>query len=50
VVITDNGDGTATIQATKPRRGKHRFALTATNSAGSVSQVFTLTIKKASNG
>jgi hypothetical protein len=46
LVLTDNGNGTATLRATKARRGRHRFFLTATNSAGSVTQDFTLTIEK----
>jgi hypothetical protein len=47
LTLVDNHDGTATLQATKARRGKHRFVLTATNSAGSVTQIFTLTVRKA---
>jgi hypothetical protein len=46
LVLTDDGDGTATLQASKARRGKHRFTLTATNAAGAVTQTFTLTVRK----
>jgi hypothetical protein len=50
LVLIDNHNGTATLQTTKARRGKHRFVLTATNSAGSVTQTFTLTIRKMTAG
>jgi hypothetical protein len=50
LVLTDNGNGTATLEATKAGRGKHRFVLTATNAAGAVTQTFTLTVRKAAAG
>jgi hypothetical protein len=46
LVLTDNHNGTATLSATKAHRGKHSFVLTATNSASSVRQTFTLTVRK----
>ena len=50
LVLTDNGNGTATLQAAKAGRGKHRFVITATNAAGTVTQTFTLTVRKAAAG
>jgi hypothetical protein len=50
LVLTDNHDGTATLSTTKARRGKHRFILTATNSLGSVTQIFTLSVRKKAAG
>jgi hypothetical protein len=46
LALIDNHDGTATLQTTKARSGKHRFVLTATNSAGSVTQIFTLIVHR----
>ena len=46
LVLTDNGNGTATLEATKARRGKHSFTLTATNTVSSAVQTFVLTVKK----
>ncbi len=46
LVLTDNGDGTATLSATKAHKGRHSFTLTATNSAASVTQTFVLTVRK----
>jgi hypothetical protein len=47
VTLTDYHDGYATLTATEPLPGKHRFTLVATNSAGTVTQKFVLTVKKA---
>jgi hypothetical protein len=47
VGFTDNHNGTATLSSTAPKRGKHVFTFTATNSAGSVTQTFLLTVGKA---
>ncbi|MGH9018503.1 MAG: Kelch repeat-containing protein, partial [Acidimicrobiales bacterium] len=46
LVLTDNGNGTATLSATRVRRGKHKIVLTATNSGGSATQTFVLTVGK----
>jgi hypothetical protein len=50
LTLTDNNDGTATLAATKAGRGRHRFVLTATNAAGTVTQTFTLTVRRSAAG
>jgi hypothetical protein len=46
LTLDDHGNGTATLAATKARKGKHRFTLTASNSAGAVNQTFVLTVRR----
>jgi hypothetical protein len=47
VSFTDNGDGSATISGTPNASGPFTFTITATNSQGSDSQSFTLTVNAA---
>jgi hypothetical protein len=44
--LTNNGNGTATLSATKPHKGRHRFTLTAESGDLSTRQTFTLTVQK----
>ncbi|MGA2827584.1 MAG: putative Ig domain-containing protein [Streptosporangiaceae bacterium] len=49
VTWTDNGDGTATLAGTPgvDQGGVYKFTITATNSGGTASQAFTLTVDQA---
>jgi hypothetical protein len=46
MILTNNGNGTATLKATKPRKGRHKITLTATSGGLSTQQIFTLTVQK----
>lgn len=46
LTLTADHNGTATLSATKPVKGKYSFTLTATNTKGSVNQTFSLTVTK----
>jgi hypothetical protein len=44
LVLTANGNGAATLHASKAHKGEHKFTVIATSGASSTQQVFTLTV------